>query len=391
MEYWTGWFDHWSEMHHTRNNGDFAKVYEEILSYPASVNMYMFHGGTSFGFLNGANLASGQTDNSDYQPDTTSYDYDAPLNEIGDYTEKYVIVKNLIKKYNPISTKIPLTPAIAERTAYPTIKIQQEMTFDDIVANVDQHFLYRNPIAMEHLPINNNSGQSYGYILYRRTNLDIPANSILTIEGHVCDSVIVLINGLLISKPLTQLNDLNNFGFWRLKNSKINLGPRALQNATIDLLVENWGRANFGLLTQFYQRKGLWQGRVQLNATPLENWHVTPLEFKRQWNENLNNNWRAPSNRWAPGPTLYKTSLIIEDPKDTYVSMGDWTKGIVIVNGFVLGRYARIGPQQSLYWPAPLQTRGENTILIFEHYIPGDCVKFSTKPEFKTAKKRSRG
>lgn len=83
MEFWTGWFDHWGEEHHTRNNDDFYNVYEEILKYPASVNMYMFHGGTSFGFMNGANVNNDQPDNSGNQPDTTSYDYDAPLSEAG--------------------------------------------------------------------------------------------------------------------------------------------------------------------------------------------------------------------------------------------------------------------------------------------------------------------
>lgn len=106
MEFWTGWFDHWSEKHHTRNDEDFYNVYERILKYPASVNMYMFHGGTSFGFTNGANLDNSGTDNSGYQPDTTSYDYDAPLSESGDYTMKYVMVKELLKKYNPIQTRL---------------------------------------------------------------------------------------------------------------------------------------------------------------------------------------------------------------------------------------------------------------------------------------------
>lgn len=105
MEFWLGWFDHWSEVHHTRTANDFQNVYERILKYPASVNMYMFHGGTSFGFMNGANLANSLTDNSGYQPDTTSYDYDAPLTEAGDYTMKYVYVKELLSKYNPIETR----------------------------------------------------------------------------------------------------------------------------------------------------------------------------------------------------------------------------------------------------------------------------------------------
>lgn len=105
MEFWLGWFDHWGDVHHTRNDDQFRDVYERILKYPASVNMYMFLGGTSFGFMNGANVANGRMDNSGNQPDTTSYDYDAPLTEAGDYTMKYVIVKELLRKYNPVPTR----------------------------------------------------------------------------------------------------------------------------------------------------------------------------------------------------------------------------------------------------------------------------------------------
>lgn len=105
MEFWLGWFDHWSEVHHIRNDEDFRNVYERILKYPASVNVYMFHGGTNYGFMNGANVANGLTDNSGNQPDTTSYDYDAPLTEAGDYTLKYVYIKELLSKYNPVQTR----------------------------------------------------------------------------------------------------------------------------------------------------------------------------------------------------------------------------------------------------------------------------------------------
>lgn len=115
MEFWLGWFDHWSDTHHTRSDDDFQDVYERILKYPASVNMYMFHGGTSFGFTNGANIANSKTDNSGYQPDTTSYDYDAPLTEAGDYTMKYVIVKDLLRKYNPVKTRYVLHQHIHRR------------------------------------------------------------------------------------------------------------------------------------------------------------------------------------------------------------------------------------------------------------------------------------
>ena len=122
MEYWTGWFDHWSESHHTVDNDTFYGIYNEILAYPASASMYMFHGGTNFGFLNGANIGAG--DNSGYQPTTTSYDYDAPLSEAGDYTGKYEIVKELVKKYNPVETLTPDQPELVQTIANTSVKIE---------------------------------------------------------------------------------------------------------------------------------------------------------------------------------------------------------------------------------------------------------------------------
>lgn len=213
MEYWTGWFDHWSEKHHTRNASTFEDVLRRILEYPASVNMYMFHGGTNWGFMNGANIGDGSVDNKGYQPDTTSYDYDAPLSEGGDYTEKFVLTKKLLEKLNQVPTKLPDAPSIIPRFAYPSSKITSQLLLSEIESQVVDHIFNPDLLPMELLPINNNAGQSYGYIVYKKTNLDIPANSILKISGRVCDTVMVLINGKLISKSLQNNDDLNHFGY----------------------------------------------------------------------------------------------------------------------------------------------------------------------------------
>lgn len=229
--------------------------------------------------------------------------------------------------------------------------------------------------------MNNMSGQSYGYVVYRKKLLDIPANSILTIEGRVCDSVVVLVNDVLISKPLNTANDLNAFGFWKIKDSSLPLGPQSRINATLDLMVENWGRTNFGKLEQFNQFKGLWQGPVTLNDEDLINWEILPLEFKRSWTS-----WRKITKRRDMGPSLFKTQFYVESPQDTYLDMQEWCKGIVVINDFVLGRYSRIGPQQTLYLPAPFLKSGNNTLIIFEHYYGSEMVSFSDKPIFKTRK-----
>lgn len=137
MEYWSGWFDHWTESHHTRTTANFKKELKAILDYPASVNMYMFHGGTSFGFTNGANMADSSTDNGGLQPDTTSYDYDAPLSEAGDYTKKYEAVYELLQTYNKIKTKLPERPAEIPKIEYPSLNITHFQPFASVIAEVN--------------------------------------------------------------------------------------------------------------------------------------------------------------------------------------------------------------------------------------------------------------
>lgn len=378
MEYWTGWFDHWTEVHNTRTNEEFSNVLESILQYPASVNFYMFQGGTSFGFLNGANIGLSAPG---YQPDTNSYDYDAPLSEAGDYTDKYDSLKEIIARYNEVQTKLPEAPALTEKVAYETILITDQLTLSEVLPQVSNAVKESVLLSMENLPINNNSGQNFGYLVYRKENIDISANSVLTIEGYVRDSVIVLINGKLVSKVLESQADLDGFGYWRLENSTLNLGTETYTGATLDLLVENWSRNNFGKLRQFNQFKGLWEGNVLINDEIISSWDIYPLEFKKSWTNALTG-WHAPA--FGNGPALYKGTLQITEPKDTFIDMRGWNKGLVIVNGFVLSRYLRLGPQQTAFLPAPLLNVGDNEIVIFENFVPTSEIVFSGNILYET-------
>lgn len=66
---------------------------EYMISKGINVNIYMYFGGTSFGFGGGANI------NGDvFYSNPTSYDYDAPLSEAGDPTVKWFAIKNMISK-----------------------------------------------------------------------------------------------------------------------------------------------------------------------------------------------------------------------------------------------------------------------------------------------------
>lgn len=377
MEYWTGWYDHWSEEHHTTSADTFEKVLRNILNYPASVNLYMFVGSTNFGFLNGANINDGTTQTKNYQPTTTSYDYDSPITESGDYTNKYERVQKVIQEHNTVLTKLPTVPKLVSRVAYPEVMITEQLTLQEIQEQIKTKITSKELLPMEHLPINNNSGQSYGYIVYKKKNLNILPNSVLKISGRVSDTVIVLINGELKSPVLKNNSDLDGFGYWRLKDAELNLGAEEYMNATLELVVENFGRNNFGTLAQFKMLKGLWQGPVQINNKELEHWEIIPLEFKRKWNSKLTN-WHDVKSTQTPA--LYKAKFTIVEARDTYIDMSEWTRGFVMINGFVLGRHAIIGPQMSLYLPAPLLNVGENEIVIFEHFSHATKIKFTTDP-----------
>lgn len=275
-----------------------------------------------------------------------------------------------MSKYNTIKTKIPDPPKYVPPTAYDALSITGQINFENLLTLITPVHSSKL-VPMEKLNINGNAGQSYGYIVYRKKNLQIPANGTLLIEGRVCDNVMVLVNGKLVSPIISKSSDLNNFGTSRVVNSTLVLTKTELHNATLDLVVENWGRINVGV---YKALKGLWQGGVKMNANYLQNWEIYPLEFKKSWNNKLSK-WQ---NLATVGPAVYKTTLRISgSPKDTFLNMEKWTKGIVIVNGFVLGRYARIGPVQTLYLPAPLLKTGSNDILIFEHFKPNSQIEFA--------------
>lgn len=308
----------------------------------------------------------------DYRSIISSYDYGAPLDESGAYTDKYYATKDLLEKYNPIKTLLPAMPPSPEKIAYLAVTIQKQLRIEDTLASIPNVYS-KNVIAMEKLNINNNNGQSFGYTVYRKV-LDIPAGAVLKIEGRVCDTVMVLVNGQLVSPWISRSVDLNSFGTSRVANGTLVLTNNTLQGATLDLIVENWGRVNVRV---YKQLKGLWQGGVLVNDQYIYDWQIYPLEFKKSWTNSLN--FQTTYIKNTAGPVLYQGILNIKgNPKDTFVNMQNWTKGIVIVNGFVLGRYARMGPIQTLYLPAPLLKEGDNSIVVFEHFKADGEIHFTT-------------
>lgn len=283
-------------------------------------------------------------------------------------------MKRLIEEYNPIKTFIPDLPQLRPLIAYQNLNIDGQLLLSKIINSYDYVTESENIVPMEMLPINNNSGQSYGYIVYRKEGVNFSSNAILKIKGYVGDTILVMVNGRLISPVPKNKTDIEGFGFWKLEDSTLNLGTENVTNGTLDLVVENFGRNSQGQVLF----KGL-NNDVYIDGEKIVNWKILPLEFKKSWSNSLTN-WHNVVKTVAT-PALYKFSLNIDgEPDDSYIDMREWTKGLIIVNGFVLSRHFFFGPQQTAYLPAPLLKSGNNIIIVFEHYNARDVLKFSDKP-----------
>ncbi|XP_065171046.1 beta-galactosidase-1-like protein 2 [Atheta coriaria] len=385
MEFWSGWFDHWGEKHHTVPTDQFAKELEDILSFPASVNFYMFHGGTNWGFLNGANIM--EKDNNHVAFDTSSYDYDCPLSESGDYTEKYHALKRLIAKYNTINIKLPEMPAESKKIKYSSIPTKKMLKLSNYIKLFDIEVKHSHKLqTMEYFD------QQYGYIVYSKTICTLSSGAVLKLSEKVKDTVLVLVNGKLVNKPFEKPSDVAGFGYWKAENSTIVLTNETLTNARLDLIVENFGRVNYGKLHDFNQFRGL-SGNIYIDNVEIFDWEVVSLPFSKKLNNLLSTRagWEDIDNDYV-GPALYTFNLNINNTDtsdanlfgDSFIDMSKWNKGIVIVNGFVLSRYFKLGPQQTCYIPGPLLKPGCNEIIVFEHFEHAANLEFNEKPIFYT-------
>lgn len=331
MEFWNGWFDAWGEEHHTTSPEKAASELDELLKR-GSVNFYMFEGGTNFGFMSGRNGGS-------KTGDVTSYDYDAPLTEDGQITEKYRLFKEVIAKYTDIH-EIPLTTEIRRR-AYGRISCTGKTDLFSVLDKISVPVKSSYPLTMEDI------GQDYGYILYRTKIRDIETVSEIRLEG-AADRVQCYHNGEFVYTAFAE-NMWEKFEPQQKRTSGI-----------IDLLCENTGRENFGTGLE-NQRKGI-SGGVKINdhrhfgfeiyPLPLDERQIAALDFGIGYIENT--------------PAFYRFELDIDELCDTFLDTDGFGKGCAFVNGFNIGRFWEIGPQKRLYIPAPLLQIGKNTIVIFE-------------------------
>jgi beta-galactosidase len=334
-EYWAGWFDHWGEHHHTTEAAANAAEYEWMLRQGYSVSMYMFHGGTSFGWMNGAN-SNGQN----YEPDTTSYDYDAPLNESGQPTAKFNAFRDAITH---VTGKTPSAlPPLTAAGIYPVDSHPQAASlWRNLPKPVESHKL----LTMEDLD------QSYGYILYR-THLTAVDGGDLVIDG-LHDYAQIYLNEKLIGT-------LDR----RLDQSHLTL-PAMKAPATLDILVENTGRVNFTKVIRT-ERKGI-IGSVTVAGSQPEQWQIYSLPM---------NNLGALkfSSDSCQGPCFYHFTMNVptgsggggQKAEDTFLNTHGLSKGMVFLEARPLGRFWDVGPEFSLYTPGPWLHPGANAIFVFD-------------------------
>lgn len=355
-EFWVGWFDHWGNGGHMHGNPESPQDLDDMLDM-GHVNIYMFEGGTNFGFMNGSNYYDELT------PDVTSYDYDALLTEAGDFTEKYYQFQKVISKYAPIP-KVEFTTQIRKKAYGKLTAVSQTGLFQNL-ENLSKPIVDTFPVCME------KCGQNYGYILYHSTLKHEQNIERIRLWGANDRANIFADNKRVVNLYDTELGYEYDVIAGKVKKAQDANAPAAggeeegqnepitfAENAPIDILMENMGRVNFGPMME-RQRKGIAEC-VQINGHIHYNWTMYPLpldnidrlDFDRDYTEGL--------------PAFYKFELETDEACDTFLELDGWGKGCVFLNGFNLGRYWEIGPQKRLYIPAPLLKQGKNEIVVFE-------------------------
>ena len=333
-EYWNGWFDHWTERHHSRNAADAADCLGEILDLGASVSVYMAHGGTNFGFMNGANCTDDE-----YQPTVNSYDDDAPVNEYGGLTEKYFKMRDVLEARGYKNEGLYITNP--ETVNYPDVVLSECADLLEQLEALSTPTDSVEPIPMEKL------GQGYGYILYKTFIKGPKEKASLNMDVH--DRAYVFLDGEF--EGIVYRND---------KKPKISFAVPA-GGAELTILVENMGRTNYGRF--LWDQKGI-IGGVRHGQQFIFHWKNYTLPLT-----NLSKLvFSSPKKvKFGKRPVFLRGTFEIEDePKDTFVNMKDFKKGVIWVNGICLSRYWHIGPQKTAYLPAPFLKKGENEIIVLE-------------------------
>lgn len=331
-EWYPAWFDWWGTPHHKVPASQYTGKLDTVLQAGISINMYMFHGGSTRGFMNGANFR----DTIPFEPQISSYDYDAPLDEAGNATDKFMKFRAVIARHLPKGEKLPDVPAAKPSMALNAITFDKEIGIFDYVGPGKVN---ENPLTFEDM------NQAYGYMIYQ-TKVTGGAKTELKING-LRDYGIVFIDGVrkgILDRRLGQESMM----------LKVPAGTHSLE-----IFVENMGRINFGP-NLLKNKKGI-VGEVTFGGKVLKSWTMFSLPFDKVETSKIKETKSAKQT-----PVLKLASFEVAKPLDTYLDFRKWGKGVVWVNGHNLGKYWSIGPQQTVYLPAEWLKKGKNEIVILE-------------------------
>lgn len=333
-EYWSGWFDHWGRKHETRDAGKMVNGIKNMLDRNISFSLYMAHGGSTFGHWGGANCPA-------YSAMCSSYDYDAPISEAGWATPKYYKLRDLLTQYRDSGQVIPEVPEPYPIIEIPEFKLMEVAPLFDNLPRV-QHSVDVKPMEM--------FDQGWGTILYRTSLPKVSEEMTLLIdEPH--DWAQVYVNGKLLGR------------LDRRRGEKSLTLPILPDGAQLDILVEAMGRVNFG--SAIHDHKGI-SGKVQLmigkEKRELKNWEVYsfPTDYTFSKNKKFRNGEKLDK------PAYYRGTFYLEEVGDVFLDMQTWGKGLVWVNGKAMGRFWKIGPQQTLYMPGCWLKKGKNEIIVLD-------------------------
>lgn len=339
-ESYPGWLTHWGEKWARPDKAGIVKEVKFLMDTKRSFNLYVIHGGTNFGFTAGANSGG-----KGYEPDLTSYDYDAPINEQGGATEKYMALREAIGSYS--KKKLPAVPAPIPTITIPDFTLKP---YASIWENLPAPVKSVQPKTFEAY------GQDYGYMVYKTTLIGHKSGKLDIVELH--DYATVFLNGKYVGKIDRRLGE-----------HSIELPKSDVKDPILEILVEGMGRINFA--QALIDRKGI-TDRVTLNGMTLMNWEVFGLPVKSEFVQQLQ---PAKTTEVKPGE-FFKGTFTLTNTGDTYLDMSNFKKGMVWVNGHNLGRYWEIGPQKRLYCPAPWLKKGENEIVVLDqHQLEAATVK----------------
>ena len=325
-EFWSGWFDHWGRKHETRDAETMVSGIKDMLDRHISFSLYMTHGGTTFGHWGGANSPA-------YSAMCSSYDYDAPISEAGWATPKYYKLREMMMQYADSAQVIPDVPA-----AYPVIEIP-EFELKEVAPLFDN---LPEPKLSEDIKPMEQFDQGWGTILYRTSLPEVKEGTTLLID-EVHDWAQVYADGKLLGRLDRR----------RGQNSLVL--PSLQKGTRLDILVEAMGRVNFDVA--IHDRKGI-TNKVELltetDKKELKNWEVYSFPVDYDF---------AESKKYA---AYYRATFELDRVGDVFLDMQTWGKGMVWVNGKAMGRFWKIGPQQTLFMPGCWLKKGKNEIIVLD-------------------------